>query len=113
MIKIYHNGECSKCRGALEIMQEKNIPYEARWYMAEPLSRNELKDILQKLRLKAFDLVRQNEELYQSRFTGKNFTEDEWIDILITNPSLMQRPIVVNGSKAIIARPPEKLFEVL
>ena len=113
MLTIYHNGECSKCRGALEILQEENIPHNVRWYMADPLSKEELKELLNKLRLKAFDLIRQNEELYLEKYAGKELNEDEWINVLIENPSLMQRPIIVKGDIAIIARPPEILFEIL
>lgn len=112
-LTIYPNNECSKCKGALELLQEKNIPHTIRWYQVDPLSTDELKELLNKLQLHAFDLVRQNETLYKEQYLDKNLTEDEWIRVLIENPSLMQRPIVVNGDKAIIARPPEKLLALL
>jgi arsenate reductase len=112
-ITIYHNGICSKCRGALEILQEKNIPHEVRFYYAEPFSKDELKSVLQLLQMNAFDLLRKKEQLFLDQFEGKNFTEEEWLDVLLENPTLIERPIVIRGNKAIIARPPEKLFDLL
>lgn len=110
---IYHNGECSKCRGALEILQERNIPHTVRWYLAEPLSTEELVALLHKLGIPASALVRRSEELYQQEYEGKDLTEVQWLDVLATNPVLIQRPILELGDKAIIARPPEKLFDFL
>lgn len=95
------------------MLQEKHISHDVRWYMSDPLSPDELKDLLKKLRLNAFDLVRQNESLYQEQYANKQLSEDEWIQVLIAHPSLMQRPIVVKGAIAIIARPPEKLLALL
>src|SRR5690349_4630040 len=112
-ITIYHNGECSKCRGALEILQERNIPHDVRWYMAEPLSKSELTALLKKLGIPPSQLIRTSEPFFAERYAGKNLTEDEWLDILVATPSLIQRPIVEKGDKAIIARPPEKIFEII
>jgi arsenate reductase len=112
-ITIYHNGECSKCRGALEILQERGIPHEVRWYLAEPLTVVELSALLKKLNIPASDLVRTTEDLYLQHYAGKDISEDEWITILAENPILMQRPIVVHGDKAVIARPAERMFEIL
>jgi arsenate reductase len=112
-ITIYHNGECSKCRGALELLQERNIPHEVRWYLSEPLSKEEIKVLLRKLQIPASELVRRSEELYIEKFSDQNLTEDQWVDVLAENPFLIQRPIVEKDDKAIIARPPQKLFEVI
>jgi arsenate reductase (glutaredoxin) len=113
MLKIYHNGECSKCRGALEILIENGIPFEPRFYLAEPLSKEELKGLLTKLNLPAKDIVRTSEPLYTEKFEGKELSEDQWLDALVEHPILLQRPIVEKDSKAIIARPPERVFEMI
>jgi arsenate reductase len=113
MLKIYHNGECSKCKGALEILIEKGVAYEPRFYLAEPLSKEELKDLLKKLDLSAKDIVRTSEPLYTEQFDGKVLTDDEWLDVIVENPILLQRPIIEKGDKAIIARPPERVFEMI
>jgi arsenate reductase len=113
MLTIYHNGECSKCKGALEMIQAKGIAYEMRYYLYEPPTVEELTELLSKLKIPASALIRKTEPLYLEQYEGKDLNEDEWIKILTENPILMQRPVVVNGDKAIIARPPEKVFEVL
>ncbi|OJW78605.1 MAG: arsenate reductase (glutaredoxin) [Bacteroidetes bacterium 46-16] len=112
-ITVYHNGQCSKCRGALELLQEKNIPHTVRWYMADALSAEELDGLLVKLKMKAHELLRTGEELYKTEYAGKTLDDEDWKKILIAQPELMQRPIVVKGDKAIIARPPEKVLSIL
>lgn len=112
-ITIYHNGECSKCRGALEIMQEKGIPHNVRWYLTDPLSKEELRILLGKLGMHPSALVRKSEMLYQEHYQGKQITEEEWLDILTEHPVLIERPIIEQGEKAIVARPPERVFELL
>jgi arsenate reductase len=112
MITIYHNGECSKSRGALEILQEENIPHEVRWYLTDPLSKEELKDLLKKLSIPASALARQTEPYYQEHFLGKELSEDEWLSVFTAHPELIERPIVENGNKALIARPPERLYDI-
>jgi arsenate reductase len=112
-ITIYHNGECSKCRGALEIMQERGIPHNIRWYLAEPLTKDELSALLQKLAINPSQLVRKSEPLYREQYEGKDISEAEWLDILADNPILIERPIVEKGPVAIVARPPERIFELI
>jgi arsenate reductase (glutaredoxin) len=112
MIRIYHNGECSKSRGALELLQEENIPHEVRWYLTDPLSVSELKELLQKLGIPATDLVRKGEDYYKEVLADKNLSEEEWLDILAAHPELIERPIVENGNKALIARPAERVYDI-
>jgi arsenate reductase len=112
-IIIYHNGRCSKSRGALEILQEKGLEHEIRFYLAEPLSAKEIKALLQKLGIKAEALVRKSEDLYRQAYKDKKLTNAQWIKVLAENPVLIERPIVEKGDKAVIARPPEKLLEIL
>lgn len=110
---IYHNGECSKSNGALEMLQAEHIPHHVRWYLAEPLSKEELASLLQKLELNAFDIVRKSEPLYKEQFEGREYSNDEWIAILAENPILIERPIVEKDGKAVVARPAEKLHTIL
>ena len=113
MITIYHNGQCSKSRGALELLQEEGIPHHVRWYLAEPLTTDELEALLKKLGMPASALVRSSEEYFIENLIGKDFSETEWLEILTTHPELIERPIVVNGDKAVIARPAERIREVM
>jgi arsenate reductase len=110
---IYHNGRCSKSRDALSLLEELGVPYDVRWYMQEPFKPKELKGLLKKLKMSAAELVRRKEPLFLENFKGKEFSEDEWIDILIENPSLIERPIAELGRKALVARPAERIKELL
>lgn len=112
MVKIYHNNRCSKSRGACYTLEENGIKTEIIEYLKTPPTQAEIKDILEKLDMKAFDIVRKNEELYKSNFAGTKFSESEWIKILSENPILIERPIIVHGNKAVIGRPPERVLEL-
>jgi arsenate reductase len=113
MLTIYHNGECSKCRGALEILQERNIPHEVRWYLADPLTKSELDNLLKKLNMLPSQLVRKSEPLYKEQYEDRHMTEQDWLEALVVNPILIERPIVEKGNKAIVARPPERVLEMI
>ena len=106
-ITIYHNGACSKSKGALEILQETGADFDLRWYLADPLSKDELRTLLQKLHMQPSQLVRKSEPVYKEQYEEKELTENQWLDALLEHPVLMERPIVAQGDKAIVARPPE------
>jgi arsenate reductase len=110
---IYYNPDCSKCQSALNILKENNCEIEIRDYLKIPPSRSEIKEILSKLNCKVLDIVRKKESLFIEKFENKNLSEEEWIDVLIKNPILIERPIVISGNKAIIGRPPEKVIDLL
>lgn len=113
MIKIFHNPRCSKSREALALLQKNKCEFEVIEYLKVVPSRKDLKDLLAKLGLKAEQIVRKKEELYQKKFKDKKFTNEEWITILIENPVLIERPIVADGYKAVIGRPVENVSELL
>lgn len=112
MYTIYHNPRCRKSRAGLQFLQENGIEPTIVEYIKNPLSEAELKDILLRLNKKPAEIIRTQEAIYKSDFKGKNFTEEEWVKILIEHPKLMQRPIVVKGPKAVIGDPAGEL-EVL
>lgn len=109
MYKIYHNPRCKKSRAGLKHLEEKNVDFEVREYLKEPLSERELKELLTKLDKKAEEILRKQEEVYKKQFKGKDFTDDEWIKVMVENPKLIQRPIVVKGYKAVIGDPAEEI----
>lgn len=112
MITIWHNNRCRKSRGALEILHEKGITPQVVKYLETPPTGKEIKEVLKKAGIKAHDLIRTGEEAYKP-YKGQNLTEAEWIQIMVENPILIERPVVINGDKAVIARPPEKVLEIL
>lgn len=112
-VVIYHNARCSKSRSACEIVAGRGIEARIVEYLKTPPSRDELCAVLQKLGMKASELVRRGEEEYKQHYAGRTLTEDEWLDAMAEHPILIERPIVVRGERAVIARPPEKALDLL
>lgn len=104
MITIYYNNSCSKSRTALKALTESGKPFEIVEYLSDTPRIAELKEIMQKLGCAPHDLVRTNEAIYIEKYKGKNLTDEEWIIAMHENPTLIQRPIIVDGDKAVIAR---------
>lgn len=113
MITIYHNPRCSKSREGLQMLEEEGRPYTIIKYLDEPLTKKELTDILHKLQIKPIELVRKNEAVWKENYKNKTLTDSDILDILTENPKLIERPIVVNGDNAVIARPSEKIRTIL
>ena len=109
---VYHNPQCSKSRCALDLLNEKKHPFEVVEYLKNPLTANELSDIIHLLGIKPEDLIRKNEQVYKEHFKGKNLSDHEWIEAMINFPKLIERPIVVKDGKAVIARPTERINEL-
>lgn len=75
MIQILHNNRCSKSREAINFLDEKGVDCQIRYYLEEPLSAKEIKDLLKKLGLKPKDIIRTGETIWKEEFSGKNFTD--------------------------------------
>lgn len=112
-MKIYHNTRCSTSRKTLALIEESGVNPEIVEYLKDPLTEDELKDILNKLGMKAEEIIRKKEKLYKEEYKGKNLTDSQWIKVLVKNPILIERPIVVKGKKAVLGRPPENVKELL
>lgn len=110
MIQIYHNQRCGKSRNCLLLLKESNAEIEIINYLNTPPTAAELATLLQKLNLTPIELVRQKESIWIENFKGKTLTENEIIQAMVENPILIERPIVVNGDKAIIGRDLEKVI---
>src|SRR5438552_3428938 len=112
MLKIYFKPSCSTCRTALSYIKE-NTKEEIQTveYLVETPTAKEIKEILKMLGIKAEQLVRKKEPLYKDKYEGKKLSEAEWIKVLVANPILIQRPIVVIGDKAIIGRPADTVID--
>ena len=112
-MKIYHNPRCRKSRETLKIIEESGNEVEIINYLENIPSEDELKEILIKLNIQAEDLLRKGESIFKENFKGKKLTGNQWIEIMVKNPKLIERPIVVKDNKAIIGRPPENVKELL
>ena len=112
-MKIYHNPRCSKSRCALDWLKEKSFDIEVVDYMKNPPSETEIKSILNLLNMNAADLLRKNDAEFWDFIQDKNLSEDEIIELMSKYPKLIERPIVVWNGKAIIARPLERLTELI
>ena len=110
---IWHNNRCGKSRSALQILEENGIKPEVVKYLENPPTAKEIKDVLKKAGIKAHDLIRTGESIYKELYKGKTLSENEWIDAMVEHPILIERPVVIHGDKALIARPPEKVLEIL
>ncbi len=113
MITVLHNPSCSKSRSALDYLAEKGIEPEVVKYMDEPLRPDELEEIIDLLGIAPHDLIRTSEDIYKEEFEGKELTDEEWILAMLEYPMLMERPIIINGDKAVIGRPIENIDSIL
>lgn len=113
MIKIYHNPKCSKSREGLCMLQDLGSQVEIINYMKQPLSFNDIEELLKLLNIAPIDLVRTKETIWKEQFKNQNLTNNQIIQAMVDFPQLIERPIVVNNNKAVIARPTEKINEIL
>lgn len=109
VVKVLHNGNCSKSNAVLEYLDENGVPFEIINIVEDPLSELEIRTVLKKLNQNVFHIIRKNEKLYVEKYAGKNLSEDEWIKVLAENPSLIQRPIIIKGPVAMLGRPVENV----
>ncbi len=112
-MEFYHNTRCSTSRKGLELLRENGIEPEIVEYMKEPLTPAELSGIIGKLGIDPLELVRTKEKIWKEEFADKELSYDEVILSMIEYPQLMERPVLVNGDKAAIGRPVEKLLEIV
>ena len=113
-VKIYHNPRCSKSRQTLALLEEQGISPEIIHYLETPPSTDELKSILEKLKLPAREIMRSSEKIYKDlELNDQTLSQDALLAALNENPVLIERPIVVNGDKARIGRPPEAVLEII
>jgi arsenate reductase len=112
-MKIYHNPRCSKSRQTLQLIKDANKNVEIVEYLNTPPTMEELKHVVALLDISPEQLLRKGEAIYKENYKGKSYTDDEWIEIMIENPKLIERPIVVDGNKAVLGRPPENVLSLL
>lgn len=110
-LTIYHNPRCSKSRQTLTLLEEKGISPTIIEYLQNPPSAKELTGILAKMGKRPLDIVRRKEAKEEG--INLNASDADLIKALVTHPRALERPIVVNGDKAALGRPPESVIEIL
>ena len=113
MIQIYRNSRCGKSRECLAFLEDSGKEFEVIKYLENIPTFDELKSIIGKLNIKPIELVRIKEKIWLENFKNTTMTDDEIIQAMILNPILIERPIVINGDKAVIARPLAKAVTIL
>ena len=114
MITIYQKPTCTTCRQVHAMLREAGVDFEAVDYYTDPIPKTKLKELLRKMKLSARELLRTNEDVYKTLgLSEREVTDDELIDLMVKHPDLIQRPIVEKGARAVLARPAERLREIL
>ncbi|HMK41016.1 MAG TPA: arsenate reductase (glutaredoxin) [Methyloceanibacter sp.] len=114
MVTLYHNPRCSKSRQTLQLLEARGVKPKIVEYLNEPPSTAELRAILNKLGMKPRDLLRRGEARYaELKLNERALSDDALIELMVENPILIERPIVVSGNKAALGRPPERVLEIL
>lgn len=113
MITIYHNPRCRKSREGLALLEQSEKVFKVVKYLEDVLSEKDLKTLISKLNIKPIDLIRKNEAIWKSDYKGQQLTDEQIIKAMQKHPKLIERPIVVNGNKAVIGRPKELILEII
>jgi len=114
MITIYQKPTCTTCRQVYKALKEGGVDFDAVDYYVDPIPKSKLKQLLGKMGLKPRELLRTKEEIYKTLKLGeRELSDDEILELMVKHPDLIQRPIVEKGARAILARPAERLKEIL
>ncbi len=113
-IVVYEKPTCTTCRRLSRMLRERGIEFDAIDYTIDPISREKLVELTRKMGISPRELLRKREEIYKTLDLGRpDATDDEILDAMAEHPTLVQRPIVERGDRAVLARPPEKVEEIL
>lgn len=113
-LTLYHNPRCSKSRSALQLLEERGLNPNIVRYLETPLSAAELHELLGKLGIRARQLLRTGEDEYKALgLNDPELTDEQLIAAMVSQPKLIERPILVAGDKAVVGRPPESILEIL
>ena len=113
MIQILHNPRCSKSRQGLEILKNSGKEYEVVQYLENPLSIKELSELINLLDISPIELIRKGEAIWKENYKGRKMTDTQIIEAMVSNPKLIERPIVINNNRAVIGRPPTLIKELI
>lgn len=113
-ITVYQKPTCTTCRQVYAALRDAGVDFEAVDYYVDRIPRAKLTELLGKMGIRARQLLRTKEEQYKALKLGeRDLTDDQIVDLMVEHPDLIQRPIVEKGDRAILARPAERLLEIL
>lgn len=113
-IVIYQKPTCTTCRQVYAALKASGVDFESVDYYLDPIPKAKLKDLLRKMGMKPRDLLRTKEGVYKElRLGERELSDSEVVDLMVEHPDLIQRPIVEKGARAVLARPAERLREIL
>lgn len=113
-ITVYQKPTCTTCRQVYAALRNAGVNFETVDYYTDPIPKTKLRELLRKMGMSARDLLRTREDIYRRlRLGERELSDDEILDLMVKHPDLIQRPIVEKGARAILARPTERLREIL
>ena len=113
-ITVYQKPTCTTCRQVHAALKESGVSFESVNYYLDPIPKTKLRELLRKMGIPARQLLRTKEEIYTTlRLGERELTDDQIVDLMVEHPDLIQRPIVEKGARAILARPAERVKEIL
>lgn len=113
-ITVYQKPTCTTCRQVHTVLKESGVDFESVNYYVDPISKTKLKELLKKMGISAAQLLRKKEAIYKElELNTKELPEEKLIELMAKHPDLIERPIVEKGEKAILARPAERIKEII
>jgi arsenate reductase (glutaredoxin) len=113
-LNFYEKPTCTTCKKTANLLEERGVDFARVNYYVEPLDEDKLRDLLRKAGLRPRDAMRTKEPVYSELgLAGSERSDDELIELMVEHPDLVQRPIVERGDHAVLARPPERVLELL
>ena len=113
-ITIYQKPTCTTCRQVHAALKESGVDFDAVNYYVDLIPKKKLSELLRKMKMSPRELLRTKEPVYKTlRLGERDLSDDEIVELMVRNPDLIQRPIVEKGARAILARPAERLKEIL
>lgn len=113
-IVVYQKPTCTTCRQVYAALKQSGVDFDAVDYYTDPIPKAKLRELLRKMQMRPRDLLRSREDIYRKlELAKRDLSDDDVLDLMVAHPDLIQRPIVEKGSRAILARPAERLKDIL
>lgn len=113
MITIFHNSRCKKSRAGLQALESYTKDFELKQYLKDdPFTVESLTDTLRKLGKTPEEMIRKQEAIFKSDYKGKTFSDSEWVEIMVENPKLIHRPIIIKDDEAVLGDPAENVSQL-